>query len=472
MAVIISGATILDGVSDRPIEGKSIWIEAGRIKAIAGLDELGDQPAAERIDATGKYIIPGLMNANVHLLADVRLENLLLHDGRYEDLIIEAAQVALKRGVTTVFDTWGPRRALIATRDRINAGEMQGSRIFCAGNIIGLDGPCSPDFFPKTLDVASPAIVERINTAWTDNAGAHLTAMTPEQVREEIRAYLGKGIDFVKYASSDHRTGSTPIFLVFSDAVQRVIVEEAHRAGTTAQAHSNTVESLRMAVAAGADLIQHGNFTGPTPIPESTFDMMVRGNTACVVFPITRRRLDWAVGCGEAYSNTVAEANRNVPGLIRAGVTVLLGTDGGLYAPEMASDPHWGKYMPGEDCLYDLDQGHIFWLKAMDELGLSPMESLKAATRNVAVAYGKGAELGTLEPGKTADLVILDHDPLMSPDHYRSVHRVIKDGVVVDHAALPLNPLLTAPRPVPSDDVLAYRASRRGFSIGHPICCG
>src|SRR5687768_8261849 len=108
MSLVISGATLINGLADRPIEGHSIWIEGGRIKAIDRRDALGVPPGAKLIDARGKYVIPGLMNANVHLLNDIRLENLARYRDRYEDLIVEAAQVALKGGLTTVFDTWGP----------------------------------------------------------------------------------------------------------------------------------------------------------------------------------------------------------------------------------------------------------------------------------------------------------------------------------------------------------------------------
>lgn len=472
MSLIISGATVIDGVSNTPIEGKSIWVDAGRIKAIGNPGEFGSNPSAEVIDVSGKYVIPGLMNANVHLLGDVRMENLVRHEDRYDQLIAEAAQVALKCGVTTVFDTWGPLRPLTTVRDRINAGDMPGSRIFCAGNIVGLDGPLSPDFFPKTLEVASAALAERINVIWSENVGAHLMTMTPEQVRQEMRAYTDKGIDFVKYASSDHRTGLGPIFLVFSERVQGVIVEEAHRAGMTAQAHTNSVESLRMAVEAGCDLIQHGNYTFPTPIPESRLQMMAQRKTACVVFPFTRGRYEWAVEKRhELYSQWLASMNHNARSLIQSGVTLLLGTDGILWAPELATDPAWGKWLPGVDNLYELDQGHIHWLKAMEELRFPPMESLKAATRNIAVAYGKGKELGTLEPGKIADLVILDKNPLQAPENYRSIHKIIKEGRVVNHTALPLTAILTKPVAEPSAQVLAYRAARSAMKLGFPSCC-
>src|SRR5688572_4508817 len=89
-SVVISGATVIDGVAERPLEGRSIWIEGRRIKAIDRRDELGSPVGAGLIDARGKYIIPGLMNANVHLMGDVRLEHVIRYMDRYEELIAEA----------------------------------------------------------------------------------------------------------------------------------------------------------------------------------------------------------------------------------------------------------------------------------------------------------------------------------------------------------------------------------------------
>src|SRR5688500_12024028 len=92
---VIVGATMIDGVASHPIEGHALWIEGRRIKAIGKLDELAIPPRASVIDGRGKYVIPGLMNGNVHLLLDTRLENLVRHEGRFEDLIAEAAQITL-----------------------------------------------------------------------------------------------------------------------------------------------------------------------------------------------------------------------------------------------------------------------------------------------------------------------------------------------------------------------------------------
>lgn len=473
MSLIISGATLIDGVAKSPMEGKSIWIEGARIRAIGRRDELEAPQTAQVIDARGKYVIPGLMNANVHLLMDIRLENLARHLGHYEEIIVEAAQVALKYGLTTVFDTYGPRRFLMAVRERINAGEIPGSRIFCAGNIIGFDGPFSEDFSPKALEMASSVLAKRINAIWVENVGRHLMWLTPEQVALEVRAYINKGIDFVKYGANEHFGASHGAFLAFSPRVQTAIVEEARRAGITAQAHTMTVEGLLLAIEAGCDLIQHANHTGPVVIPETTLDLLVQRKTGAVVFPLVQRRLDWLVDHESHRGPTEWQAaDTNVRNLIRCGAHLLLANDGFILAPEALADPAMGKVLgtPDDESLHNLGTGHFAWLKAMEEKGCAPMEILKAATRNIAVAYGKDQDLGTLEPGKVADLLILDKNPLEAAANYRNIHIVLKEGVLVDRNALPLNPILTKPMdsPAEEEDFYVPFLARSGK---FPMCC-
>lgn len=473
MSLIISGATILDGVKESAIEGRSIWIEGSRIKAIGGLDEFGNPPGIPTIDGRGKYVIPGLMNANVHLLLSVfPVGDLLRYMDCYADLAIEAAQVALRNGLTTVFDTLGPRKPLMVARDRINAGELAGSRIFCAGWIIGLDGMLSLDFNAKAAEVLPGSLVERINGLCAENVGPALTWMTPEQVAKEVRAYIDKGVDFIKYAANEHRWGDPTTSLVFSQQVQVAMVEQAHRAGITAQAHPSSVEGLRVAVEAGCDLIQHCNITGPFAIPKTTLELMVERKTGAVVFPFTQRRFDWLMGNCEIDRAYFATSDTNCRNLLQAGAMLLLANDGTLWGPDVASDPLLSKYWiaPGEDNLAELGQGHFFWLKAMEEKGMAPMEMLKAATRNIAVAYGKDKDLGTLEPGKIADMLILNRNPLLAAENYRNIHMILKDGASVDRSALPINPILTKPLGLPTEETLAYRGHRHIGRSGFPMC--
>jgi imidazolonepropionase-like amidohydrolase len=349
----------------------------------------------------------------------------------------------------------------MTVRDRINSGCTQGSRIFCAGNIIGFDGPFSPDFNAKGGDIASDALVRRTNAVWVENVGRHLMWLNPEQVATEVRAYIGKGIDFVKYASNEHGWQSAGAFLQFSPRAQEAIVQEAHRAGKTAQAHCMSVEGLRIAVEAGCDLITHANITGPTPIPDSTFELFVKRKTGAVIFPFTQRRLDWFLQITGPEADLVHTMYRasdvNVRSFIRSGAPLLLANDAAVVPPEETTDPVGSRWLGVDmDNYLDLSQGHFFWFKAMEEKGCAPMEMLRAATRNIAVAYGMDKDLGTLEAGKIADLLILDKNPLQRAENYRSIHMVLKDGVVIDREALPAMPVLTKPTDPAAEEEARY----------------
>ena len=468
MSLVIAGATIIDAVSEAPLCGHSLWIEDGRIKALGKLAELRAPPDIDTIDATGRFVIPGLMNANVHLLWDTRIETLARYWGCYEALIIEAAQVALKSGLTTVFDTWGPRRHLMSVRDKIDAGEIVGSRIFCAGNIVGLDGPYSSDFNAKATEIASEAFVRHINAIWVENVGRHLMFLPPDEVAREVRRYIDKGVDFLKYSSNEH--GIPGAFLAFSPAVQAAIVTEAHSRGITAQAHTMTVEGLRIAVEAGCDLIQHANITGPVPIPQSTLNLMAERHTGAVVFPFTQQRLDWILANVSASERTTWHASDvNARNLVRSGAPLLLANDGSIIPPGRFSSTAKSWASPGDDSLVDLDTGHFAWFKAMQQKGCPPMAMLEAATRNIAVAYGKGAQLGTLEPGKIADLLILDKNPLEAAENYRSIETIIKGGKIVDTSKLPERNLLTTPLDPSQEeaDFIPFVATRETFPMCH-----
>jgi imidazolonepropionase-like amidohydrolase len=347
----------------------------------------------------------------------------------------------------------------MAVRDKINQGEIAGSRIFCAGWIVGLDGPYSEDFLGKAREMVSPAMVKRINSIWVENVGRHLMWLTPDQVASEVRAYIGKGIDFVKYASNDHAAGA---FLAFSPSVQAAIVGEAHRVRITAQAHTLSVEGLKIAIEAGCDLIQHANLTGPTPIPEETLELCAKRQTGAVIFPLTARGLEWFGRKASEQARTMwAASDVNARNLIRSGARLLLANDGAVFSPETLTEASFAEFwaeLSGDagGGLYNLSQGHFGWFKAMEEKGCPPMDMLRAATRNIAEAYGKGKDLGTIEVGKVADMLILDKNPLTAAENYRSIQHVIKEGVVVDRERLPRHPILTKALEPPAPEEACY----------------
>ena len=444
----VTGATIIDPLADAPVPDGVVVMQDGRITA-AGVAGAVDVPAGTPvIDASGKYVIPGLMDGNLHLFLNLDLETLIKYEGRYHEIVLEAAQLTLKTGQTTVFDTWGPLGALARARDIINAGEAPGSRIYFAGNIIGFDGPLSADFRAAAAAHVSKSFVRRTNDAWVHGTGRDLMWMTPDSVRAAIREYTGTGVDFLKYGSSSH---VEMYFISFSERVQRVIVEEGHRAGMTVQTHTTSVESLDMAIEAGVDIITHGDISGPVvPIPMETMRKLVERDIAVSVLPITQRRLealqehnpDWVL------TPYMQIARENQARMIEAGVSMLLSTDAGIKhpvllaeSPTIASDT--------VDQRVKLGEGHFNAMAALEELGMAPMEILRSMTSNVARAYEMEDEIGSLQPGMIADLVILDANPLEAARNYRSIHAVIKDGRRVDIDALPVAPIISVLKPDP-----------------------
>jgi imidazolonepropionase-like amidohydrolase len=476
MSLLIKNATVIDGVAEKPLERRSVHIEGSRINGIWAEEQVRGPLADRTIDADGKFVIAGLMNANVHLVADIRMESLVRHEEQYDKLIVEAAQVALKNGLTTVFDTWGPRRFLIEARDRINAGKDYGSRIYCAGNIVGIDGPFSIDFIAKTPELASADLIRKVESIWVESVGRRLMWLPPERVAAEVGEYIKKGIDFIKYASNDHAPGA---FLAFSPRTQAAIVKEAHSAGITAQAHTLSVEGLWTALEADCDLIQHANITGPVQIPESTLELFVERNVAAVIFAYSDNVLDWINKFRTDMERTIWQASdNNIRRLIVSGAKLLFGNDGAVFPPDALTDPSfygqfWARLAGEEDAgPYSLAKGHFTWLKVMESKGCAPMTLLRAVTRNIAEAYGVESELGIVQEGKLADLLVLDRNPLLSADNYESIHAVIKNGEWIDINALPTRRILTKP----PDSPVAEEATYVPFfgTSGFPLCpmCG
>jgi imidazolonepropionase-like amidohydrolase len=442
----VVGATLIDGNGGPPLRNAVVIADNGRIVAVGPMGQIAVPPGARRVDAAGKFVIPGLMDANIHLMLGSSIEYIVRYEGHYEDLIEEAAQLSLKNGLTTVFDSWGPLQPLLNVRTRVNAGHTPGSRMFIAGNIVGFTGPFGHDFNGAAETTASRELVKRVNAIWEENTGPDLMYLTPEQLRVRIRQYLGRGIDFLKYGATGHRE---EYFIMFSPEAQKVIVEECHRAGIVVQTHQTNVEGLRLVLEAGVDMMQHTDWTGPVPIPPSTIDLILKRKAFAAVQPLTSRRIEIVAqqAAGDAPGSRRKEKavaqDQNDRALIKAHVPMLLATDAGMMDPDARASMPAGQRV---DRSTDLGEGHFLWFTAMAQKGMTPMDMIQAATRNIAAAYHKSNDLGTLEKGKYADLLVLDADPLQDIENVRRIAFVIKEGQVVDRDALPLKKILSVSR--------------------------
>lgn len=440
-SLALTHVTIVDSVA-APIKDGTIVMQGGRIIAVGPAEKISIPTDATVIEKRGKFVVPGLMDANVHLTGNVDAESLIRHETRYDAIAIEAAQVALRSGVTTVFDTEGNFTALQKARDLIDSGAAVGSRIFFAGHIIGFGGPISSDVDARLAELVSKDFTVRVNARWVQGMGPEMSWLGPDEIRARVAKYASGPQDFIKYGASGHKQEQ---MITFSERVQRVIVEEGHKAGKTVQVHAVSPESFDMALDAGVNIVTHCDITGPdTIIPTETLAKMKRLGTYCSILPVTRKLVESLIGWrgkDDAFVKHNLISQQNDRNLITAGIPLMLSTDGWLDDPAYLEDGY-----PRVDSRIILGKGIFNGLVALEELGMPAPDILRTATINIARGYKLDDRLGSIAVGKFADVVVLDHNPMLSAYNYRSIDTVIKEGMVVDRTALPTHPVITNPR--------------------------
>src|SRR5262249_4261092 len=162
------------------------------------------------------------------------------------------------------------------------------SRLYVAGNILGMTGPFGRDFNGPAETGASKPFVKRINEEWEHGTGPEILWLTPDSMRAVIRGYVAKGPDFLKFAVSGHTLQE---MLMFSPEQQRVLVEEGHRGGIVVQTHTTSIESLKGAMDAGVDLMQHCSITGRVPITAALLERLKTGKPYCAIQAQTNARI-------------------------------------------------------------------------------------------------------------------------------------------------------------------------------------
>lgn len=452
MITAFTGATVIDAVG-QPRPAGVVLVEDGLILAAGAAQAVPVPSEAEVIDLTGKFLLPGFIDGNVHLVpwpSWTYIEFLARYEDRMHEVAIEAAQIALAAGFTTVFDSMGPLDSLIEARSEIESGRAPGARMFVAGDIVGFRAVFTT---VASMASASTAFQRRINDRFEAGAGPELSWMSPSQIFDVMTRYAESGVDFVKYgATGDGAPLNSEIgqdaVLRFSPDQQRAIVDAVHAAGLTVQTHTTSAESLHIAVEVGNDMGQHAAHTGASRIYDSTIERMLERGYSCGTQwgPLTEDELRMIAvrdfpGAERVGRDGADFSLENAVRLIEAGVPQLVTTDAGTIDADVALDAHqWGG-LGGKASL--IGEAEFQNIQGMADRGMSPMQIIQAATINVARAYRVHDRVGSIEPGKVADLVVLDRDPLIDSAHLRSVSRVIQSGRVIDRGSLPARRVLT-----------------------------
>lgn len=454
----IVGGTLIDGNGGAPLPNATVLVQRGRIRAVGPAASVVPPRGARVIDATGKFITPGFVDANVHVSIYSGLENFARYQDRFSDVVIEAAQQHLKVGVTTIRDSYGMIAPLAAARDAFRTGKAVGPTLLFAGNIVGWGGPWSFSFTgrpPENLGL----LQEQMQDAITRGGGEELVNMEPDSLRAAINRYLDLGVDFLKFGGTSHF--GYPIFIGFSERAQKVIVDAVHARGLVAETHSTTPEGLRVSLEAGVDLVQHPEVLD-VPISDGLVKMFVERNVVCGMLSNTitgkpwqdytkRRSREDSARMARADSakiqsalrqRTEAELRRdrgdiglgvrraNAEKLIKGGCITAIATDNYLgLAPEFRRDPKPDWQEPG--------LGSLAAIEGLVELGMTPLQAVTAATKNGALASKALKDYGTIEAGKAADILLLGADPTVDIRNIRKLELVMKSGVVIDHRALP-----------------------------------
>lgn len=467
----IVGATIIDGNGGPPLRDATLVVRGRTIEAVGARGAITVPAGARTIDGAGKFVTPGFVDTNVHLGPLSSRETFARYWDRLDQVVLQAAQMQLKYGVTAVRDSYGPLPPLLAVRDRIARGQVVGPRMYVAGNIVGWGGPFS-DTFSRTPESGLDLFQEQMNDLFTQGTGEELMHMTPAELRVAMNAYLDKGVDFVKYGGTWHI--NYPTLISFSPRAQKVIVEETQKRGLIAETHSTTLEGLHMSIMAGVDLIQHPEVVGERLITDELLDLIVERKIICSMLPnkytgkVWQERLkktqEKTAGTAAGGTTSAAKPERLTPRtaaelhreqdqsgipakgsllvpnlemrqangrkLIQRGAIISVGADN-----VVGEAPEFRRTLKEEHM--DPGLGTIIAIEGLVELGMSPAQAIVAATKNGALAC-KGLErFGTLEKGKLADVVILGADPLVSISNIRKVEMVLKEGAVVDLKSLP-----------------------------------
>jgi imidazolonepropionase-like amidohydrolase len=413
------GGTLIDGFGSKPMSNSIILIEGEKIKAVGQVGSLAIPAGAKIISTEGMSVMPGLWDMHVHLMINGH-SDYAYWDKKYpplqEKVIMPAsAHQLLMAGVTSARDLGGPLKESIAVRDAINRGDIPGATMYVSGPFL------QHRPYPGTEDFRWGIYGEK-------------------DAREKVQKLAKAGVDCIKLIDQDEMTKEE----VFA------IVDEAHKLKLKVVAHSHRPNEIRVGLKAGVDNFEHTGLSSAPGYPQDILDSIQERTAKMNMGPLfwtptieglynyeevrdNPEKLDdpsWHLDLPDSIINDIHKSLEHPeqlsyfqltpirkPTLInkfrqlqKAGVVMMIGTDSGI-PMKFHSQSTWN----------ELD----IWVRI---LGVDPLQAIKSATYWPSVFMGVDKKVGTLTPGKDADIIAVKGDVLKYIDLLQRVDIVIKKG--------------------------------------------
>jgi imidazolonepropionase-like amidohydrolase len=399
--IVITNCDVIDGLGNPPSRGMDVVVEGNRIAQVDPAGRNGDAPAEAdviRIDGNGKTVMPGLIDAHCHMtygesLTQEEQDIFTSVEGR----TLRAAwnvQKVLAAGVTGISQPGGSYFIGVAVRDGIEAKRIKGPRMTSAGRYITTSNGLV-DWYPDEAGVVEGGIGIRCNTL--------------DEMIAEVRRQVKNGVDFIKLADSPYGE-----YQSFRDEELQTVADLAHQLKRRCTIHARGDAEMKAAVEAGFDWVMHGNV-----MTQETVGLLAERQTPLV--PTLLLLENWAehghlIGAprfiSEACRRMLDRTHTSLHMAHAAGVKFVVGTDTGF-----AMTPY------GEFHATELEL-------LMKYAGLSELEAIQAATWNAGIVLNLEGEVGAIQPGKLADLLVVDGDP--SEDIRVLQDRSLIETIVVD----------------------------------------
>ena len=405
------GGMLLDGYEAEPIHHSVVVFENGRITAVGSKLDTEIPDNAVVIDTGGKTVMPGLIDAHMHI--DLighgeyeRYYEFLNNMERIDEVMPIAAKQMMRGGVTSGLDLGAPFQ-ILAFRERIRAGEIPGPRLTISGPwITRLDMEGVPDIYEIVID-------------------------SPREAAQRTRELIAAGSDVIK----------TWVGLTEDD--YRAVVEEAHKHGKKVHAHLYDPDAIRAAINAGVDVFQHVGSARNPPYDDALVAEIAHKNIPIVqtishriwVYPATvefPERLYDPIYKKDMPADIYEEFIASFENFHRRSYFYDIGQESRNAEKSAGQFIEAGAYMGvGTDAASPLNMHtEAMWreMSALVDSGMTPIQVISAATKTNAEILDQFDELGTIEPGKLADIIVIDGNPLANIDAMQHVDIVVKDG--------------------------------------------